>query len=94
MADQRRAYAEAITDMIGLSKCRGPPSERAAASVLSGLRTCHAHVIPDGLTSAPAGPPDGYAIDQNAGAAVLRATTSVLKLLCNPVAERWTLQNR
>jgi len=23
MADQRRAYAEAITDMIGLSKCRG-----------------------------------------------------------------------
>ena len=22
MADQRRAYAEAITDMIGLSKCR------------------------------------------------------------------------
>jgi hypothetical protein len=45
------------------------------------LRTSHAHVIPDGLTSAPAGPPDGYAIDQNAGAAVLRATTSVLRFV-------------
>ena len=53
----------------------------AAASVLSRVGTSHAHVIPAGLTSAPAGPPDGCAIDQNAGAAVLRATTFVLTSL-------------
>jgi len=66
-----------------LPKRRGR-RRQVAASVLSGLKTNHAHVTPDGLTSAPVGPPDGYAIDQNAGAAVLRATTSVLKLLCKP----------
>ena len=32
----------------GVTKTQGPPSERAAASVLSGLRTSHVHVIPDG----------------------------------------------
>jgi len=67
---------------------QGPPSERAAASVLSGLRTSHALVTSNGLTSAPAGPPDGCAIDQNAGADALRATTSVLRLLYKAVAER------
>jgi hypothetical protein len=58
------------------------------------LRTSHAHVIPDGLTSAPAGPPDGYAIDQNAEAVVLRATTSVLRFRHEQPRRYWQLRTR